>query len=115
MIDAHRGQWRDYPENSVAGVVEAITDGSDIVEIDVMLTADGVPVLMHDATVDRTTNGTGRVSDLTLAETKSLRLVEAVSGGCRCRPSTPSPPLKRPMLALKGQALVNLGGVGDPH
>lgn len=60
MIGAHRGQWRDFPENSLPGITEAIADGAEIVEIDVRLTADGVPVLMHDETVDRTTNGTGQ-------------------------------------------------------
>ncbi|WP_104063849.1 glycerophosphodiester phosphodiesterase family protein [Arthrobacter sp. 4R501] len=108
MIGAHRGQWRDYPENSVAGIVEAITDGADIVEIDVMLTADGVPVLMHDATVDRTTNGTGRVSDLTLAEIKSLRLVEGLGGNAAAVTEHTVPTLEEAMLALKGKALVNL-------
>ena len=71
LIASHRGQWREYPENSIGAIKEAIKDGADIVEIDVHLTADGVPVLMHDSTVDRTTNGTGKVSDFTLEEIKA--------------------------------------------
>ena len=50
----------------------AFASGLDIVETDVQLTADRHPVLLHDATVDRTTNGTGAVADLTLAEVESL-------------------------------------------
>ena len=56
------------PENSVPAILAAFEDGAKIVELDIQLTADGVPVLMHDTTVDRTTDGTGRVDSLTLAQ-----------------------------------------------
>lgn len=74
LVAAHRGHHVAVPENSIPSIKSAIEIGADIVELDVMLTKDGVPVLMHDETVDRTTNGSGRVKDMTLSEIKSLRL-----------------------------------------
>lgn len=74
MIGAHRGQWRDYPENSIPAVLQATEDGAEIIEIDLKRTQDGHLVLMHDETVDRTTNGTGRVDEMTLEEIKTLSL-----------------------------------------
>ncbi|WP_087974216.1 glycerophosphodiester phosphodiesterase family protein [Oceanobacillus rekensis] len=108
MIAAHRGQWREYPENSLGSVNEAIEDGTEIVEIDVMLTADGVPVLMHDSTVDRTTNGTGKVSDFTLEEIKELRLKEGLGGKTAKLTDYTVPTLEEAMLAAKDRAIVNL-------
>ena len=62
------------PENTLAAFEKAIELGTYRIEMDVRRSRDGHIVVMHDATVDRTTNGTGRVSDLTLAELKRLRL-----------------------------------------
>lgn len=64
MAIAHRGASAYAPENTVAAFDEAIRLGCPAVELDVRLTSDGVPVVLHDETVDRTTNGSGRVSDL---------------------------------------------------
>src|SRR5690606_30766812 len=61
MVVAHRACWKEAPENSVAAIQDCIEMGVDMVEIDVQATADGQLVLMHDDTVDRTTNGSGRV------------------------------------------------------
>ena len=108
LIASHRGQWREYPENSLGAINEAINDGADIVEIDVHLTADGVPVLMHDSTVDRTTNGTGKVSDFTLEEIKELRLKEGLGGKTAALTEYKVPTLEEAMLAAKGRAIVNL-------
>lgn len=80
-IAAHRGQWRDFPENSIPAILTSIEDGAHIVEIDIKRTSDGELVLIHDNTVDRTTTGTGNVADLTLAEIKSLQLREGQGNG----------------------------------
>jgi glycerophosphoryl diester phosphodiesterase len=72
FIAAHRGDRASAPENTVPAFESAVLSGSDFLETDVQLTADGYPVLMHDASVDRTTNGTGLVDDLTLAELRTL-------------------------------------------
>jgi len=74
VVAAHRASHNDYPENSVSAIKRAIKLGVDIVELDVKTTKDGIPVLMHDGTVDRTTNGTGKVEDYTLSELKALSL-----------------------------------------
>ncbi|MFH1923946.1 MAG: glycerophosphodiester phosphodiesterase family protein [Planctomycetota bacterium] len=71
-ICAHRGAMATHPENTLAAFQEAIRLGAHAIEFDVKWTKDQQLVLMHDATVDRTTNGTGRVSDYTLAEIKQL-------------------------------------------
>ncbi len=62
---AHRGYSAEAPENTIVAFDEAIRLGCQAVEFDVRLSADGVPVVIHDDTVDRTTNGTGSVSSLT--------------------------------------------------
>lgn len=71
IVVAHRGDWRHAPENSLQAIKNCIDMGVDMVEIDIRKTKDGQLVLMHDGTVDRTTNGKGRVSDLTLESLKS--------------------------------------------
>jgi len=68
---AHRGGAVYAPENTLAAF-DAVSNRSDMVEIDVRVSSDGQLVVMHDATVDRTTDGTGNVGDLTLAQLKAL-------------------------------------------
>lgn len=72
LVIAHRGAHADAPENTLAAFRRAIELGCDYVEMDVRRTKDGALVLMHDRAVDRTTNGTGNVADLTLAEIRAL-------------------------------------------
>lgn len=71
-VAAHRGWKAKYPENTMKAFRMALTLDVDQLETDVRVTKDGELVLIHDATVDRTTNGTGNVNDLTLAELKAL-------------------------------------------
>lgn len=63
LVACHRGDWRNYPENSLEGIRSVIDMGADIVEIDVAMTSDSVLVLCHDRTLDRTTNLRGYVKD----------------------------------------------------
>ena len=74
IVAAHRGDWRNAPENSLPAIQHCIDMGVDMVEIDLQKTKDGHLVLMHDHDVNRTSNGKGRVADLTLDEIKQLRL-----------------------------------------
>lgn len=74
---AHRGGGSLAPENTLAGIRLAARLGFQAVEFDVMLSADGAPVLIHDETLERTTNGTGRVSETSGAE---LFLLDAGNG-----------------------------------
>ncbi len=71
LVEAHRGYSGIAPENTIASI-DAAFGIADLTEWDVRVTSDGAFVLMHDATVDRTTNGTGAVSSLTLAQIKAL-------------------------------------------
>ena len=81
MIFAHRGFSGYYPENTMLAfqkvVEETVADG---IEMDVQLTKDGEVVIMHDETLDRTTNGTGNLRDYTLAELKMLSVGVNVKG-----------------------------------
>ena len=72
VVVSHRGASLWAPENTLASLEKAIELGADVVELDVRPSRDGVLYVMHDATVDRTTNGTGRISDLTSAEIDAL-------------------------------------------
>jgi glycerophosphoryl diester phosphodiesterase len=71
-IIAHRGDSRRAPENTLASLRLAQERGARWVEVDVKLTKDGIPILMHDDTLDRTTNGKGAVADKTWAEIQKL-------------------------------------------
>ncbi|WP_409160693.1 glycerophosphodiester phosphodiesterase family protein [Pectobacterium sp. B2J-2] len=71
---AHRGVWASAPENSLAALREAIRLGVDIVEMDAQLTADSHIVVIHDDTLDRTSDMRGRVSQMTLAEIRQAHL-----------------------------------------
>ncbi|MBP2655421.1 MAG: glycerophosphoryl diester phosphodiesterase [Firmicutes bacterium] len=71
-IIAHRGFLSYAPENTVVAWEQAIIYGADSLECDVQISSDGTPVVIHDTTVDRTTDGTGNVSELTLAELEAM-------------------------------------------
>lgn len=71
-ICAHRGASSTHPENTIAAFQEAIRLGAHMIEFDVWLTKDGQTIVMHDDKVDRTTDGHGRIADLTLHEIKQL-------------------------------------------
>lgn len=72
LIYAHRGASARYAEHTRAAYLQAIAEGADGMECDVHLTADHEVVLLHDSTVDRTSNGTGAVAEMTLAELREL-------------------------------------------
>ena len=69
---AHRGAMETHPENTLPAFLEAVKAGAHMIEFDIFLTKDNEMVIMHDETVDRTTNGTGKVSDLTLQQIREL-------------------------------------------
>ena len=76
LVAAHRGMHVNYPENSIPAIQDAIDHHIDIVEIDVQITKDGIPILMHDQTIDRMTTGTGKIRKLTYAEICEFNLVD---------------------------------------
>ncbi|RZT12644.1 glycerophosphoryl diester phosphodiesterase [Kribbella sp. VKM Ac-2569] len=72
IITGHRGALGTEPENTLRSFRRAVADGCDEIELDLRVSADGELVIMHDATVDRTTSGSGAVEELTLAELRAL-------------------------------------------
>lgn len=74
IVIAHRGDHTRYPENTLAAYQQAIKDGADYVEIDLRTTKDGKLVSLHNESVDRMTNSTGLVKDLTFEEIKRLKV-----------------------------------------
>ncbi|WP_430611219.1 glycerophosphodiester phosphodiesterase [Enterococcus sp. DIV0876] len=72
QIVAHRGSSGNRPENTLPAFAEAVRVKADIIELDVHLSKDEQLIVMHDETVDRTTNGKGRICDLTVAQLKEL-------------------------------------------
>lgn len=72
LILAHRGASAEAPENTLAAFDLAVRQGADGIELDVRLSADGVPMVIHDARLERTTNGTGRVDALGARELRRL-------------------------------------------
>jgi len=72
QLIAHRGDSKHAPENTLAAFQKATAVGADWLEFDLQMTKDGALVVIHDETVERTTNGSGAVKDLTLAEIRSL-------------------------------------------
>lgn len=77
IVAVHRGDWRNYPENSIPAIESIIRMGADIMELDLKMTKDSVLVLSHDKTLDRCTTGKGLVSDYTYEELLRFRLKRA--------------------------------------
>ncbi|AUC84612.1 hypothetical protein CW731_04530 [Polaribacter sp. ALD11] len=75
LVASHRAAHKKYPENSIKAINECIRLGIDIVELDVRQTKDGELIIMHDNTVDRTTNGTGEVHNLNFESLEKLYLI----------------------------------------
>jgi glycerophosphoryl diester phosphodiesterase len=71
-IAGHRGYAAKYPENTMPSFEAAIKHHADFIEFDIQMSKDGVPVIIHDQTVDRTTNGRGRVKSFTFAQLQAL-------------------------------------------
>jgi glycerophosphoryl diester phosphodiesterase len=99
IVVAHRGASSTRPENTIPSFEEAIRLGAGIVELDVRLSRDGVPVVIHDPAVDRTTDGTGLVHELSAAELSSL------NAGTEAEP-TPVPTLAEVLRCVSGRGAI---------
>ena len=104
-VAAHRGAHLEQPENSIAAIEEAIRQGASVVEVDVRATKDGVLVLMHDKTVNRTTTGQGEVAKQTYAELQQLHLRKKTNGEAS---DHVIPTLSEALRVAKGKILVDL-------
>ncbi|MDQ1141736.1 glycerophosphodiester phosphodiesterase family protein [Pedobacter agri] len=109
LVAAHRGDWRNAPENSLNALLNCINKGFDMMELDVKMTKDSQLVVMHDNTIDRTTNGKGKVSDFTLEEISKFKL----KNGLGRVTTNPIPTFKEMMLQAKGKILINVDKGND--
>ena len=105
VVISHRGDWRNYPENSIPAIESVIRMGADIMELDVKMTKDSVLVLCHDKTINRTTNGKGRISDMTYDSLMTFRLKR---GHGVATDTLKSPTLREALLCCKDRILVNV-------
>ena len=105
VVAGHRGNVKFAPENTIPAFLKAAELGADLVEMDIRETKDGYLVIMHDETVDRTTNGKGRVEELTLEEIKKLDAGEWFSPEFK---GTRVPTLHEVLEAIKGKVLPDL-------
>ena len=103
LVCAHRSYHKNYPENSIQSIRDAINAGIDFVELDVRTTRDSMLVLMHDETIDRTTTGSGKVSEFTYTELQAffLKAGDAVS-------SYKIPLVRQALTEAKGKVVPNL-------
>ena len=114
LVVAHRACWFDgAPENSLEAISECIRLNVDMIEIDVRLTADGIPVLFHDDTVDRTTNGSGPINKFDLDSVHELRLLSGAGGEEATLTGERVPALEAALALAKGNILVNLDVKSD--
>jgi glycerophosphoryl diester phosphodiesterase len=105
MVVAHRGFSGTSPENTLVAFKKAIDPGADMIELDVRLSKDGEVVVIHDESLERTTNGKGRVIDLTLDELKKL------DAGSKFHPSFSGeriPALREVLQLAHDRVLVNI-------
>jgi glycerophosphoryl diester phosphodiesterase len=104
LVAAHRCSWRTAPENSIQALKDCIEMGVDIAEIDLKLTKDNQLIIMHDKTIDRTTDGKGKPQDYTLEEIKKFRLKAATGHSTRHA----IPTFEEMLLVAKNKILVNI-------
>ena len=104
LVVSHRGDWRNAPENSLQAFKNCIDMGVDMIEIDLHKTKDGQLVLMHDNTINRTTDGKGKVSEYTLAELKKFHL----RNGMGRVTFHQIPTLEEVLNLSKGKILINI-------
>jgi len=102
---AHRGASGEFPENTLPAFAAAIEAGAQMCELDAQLTRDGAAIVIHDETVDRTTNGTGAVAAMSLAEIR--RLDAGVTFGARFA-GTLVPTLQEVLTLVRGRCALNV-------
>lgn len=106
IVVAHRGCWHSTSENSLAGLDACVRLGVDAVELDVRHSRDGVAVIIHDDTLDRTTDGHGSVADRTWAELSRLHLKTGHGGKDAMLTGQRIPTLDQYLTAAKGRLMI---------
>jgi len=106
LVVCHRGDWRNYPENSIPAIESVIKMGADMVEIDIQLTKDSVLVLSHDRTINRCTTGKGNINEMTYEEIQQYYLKTAHN--VRSSLDLKMPTLEEALAVCKDRITVNL-------
>lgn len=117
VLTAHRGASFEFPENTIPAFEAAIKAGTHFIEFDLYVSKDGVPVVLHDKTIDRTSNGSGRPEDLTLAELKSFNYSYYHHGERHDEPmyeSCPLPTFEEVLQKFGGTVCMNIQLNGKP-
>ena len=105
VVISHRGDWRNYPENSIPAIESIIRMGVAMMELDVKMTKDSVLVLMHDQTINRMTNGKGLIKDMTYDSLMTFKMKRAHNV---TTDSLRIPTLREALLCCKDRILVNV-------
>ena len=105
VVVGHRGDWRNYPENSIPAIESVIRMGVDVMELDVKMTRDSVLVLSHDWTLNRTTTGSGNISDYTYEQ---LLAFDLKRGHGIAIPGLKIPTLRQALEVCKDRIVVNV-------
>lgn len=104
MVVAHRGDWREAPENSLWAIKKAIEKGVNMVEIDLAMTKDSILILLHDKTLDRTTTAQGVPADFSLEELRTHFLKDGL--GMPTQMTIPT--LEEALQTARGKVFLNL-------
>jgi glycerophosphoryl diester phosphodiesterase len=117
IITSHAACKGHAPENTLAGIRAALRHKADAIEVDVRLTRDAVPVLLHDSTVDRTTEGNGEIRDLSLSQARRLRIRSQRGAVLSLSNDQRIPTLREVLEAVRGRAALVLeikpGGIEE--
>ena len=111
MITAHRGASYEFPENTVLAMQMAVEAGADMIEFDLRGTKDNIPVLLHDQTIDRTSNGSGIPEDFTLHELKKFNFSYFLQGERRTAQvyeNVQIPTFEEILAAFRGKVCMNI-------
>ena len=111
ILTAHRGASADCPDNTLPAFERAVAAGCDLIEFDLRASSEGIPIVLHDATLDRTTNGKGEPEKLTLAEIKRLNASYAVGAERFDEPrmeGVPVPTFEEVLAAFSRRTLMNI-------
>lgn len=109
LVVAHRGDWRNAPENSIQSIKNCIKMRVDIVEVDIAMTKDSVLVLFHDTTLNRTTSGNGKIVDKTYDEIMDIKL----NNGVGFPTEQKIPTLEEAIIIAKDEIILDLDIKGD--
>jgi len=117
IVTAHRGASFADAENTLKAFEHAVNCGADFIEFDLRMSKDGVPVVLHDTTIDRTSNGTGRPEDHTLEELKQYNFSYFHHGERHADPLYPAleiPAFEEVLRNFRDKACMNIQVYADP-